>query len=100
MVVESIVLAIFIFSFGGAVLILVRKAPILSTLPQNGSTGFKNHKFISGIENKIKKTFSLFSDKIILHKFLSWFRCQIIKIETQVDKALHGIRKKANNKKK
>lgn len=86
---------IFIISLTGVVFILTRKMPILSTLPKNGSAGFKNNKLISGVEDKLKKIESFFSDGIVLHKFLSWLKCKIIKAETWVDSILHGIRKKA-----
>ncbi len=95
MLIESIVLAIFICSFGGLLLILIRKMPVLVELPQNGSTGIRKHRVILNVEKKIKDVFLSFEKQILLHKFLSWVRCLIIKAEVQVDHLLRHIRKKA-----
>ena len=95
MLVESIALAIFVFSFGGILLILVRKIPVLNNLSQNGNTGFKKHQYILEIEQKIKEILGFFKKQIFLHKFLSWVKVMILKIETKIDALLHGIRKKA-----
>lgn len=95
MIIESIVLAIFVVSFGGILLILVRKMPVLNELPQNGSSGIKEHKIILGIENKIKEVLISFEKQIFFHKFLSWVKVMTLKIETRVDHLLHKIRKKA-----
>lgn len=95
MLIESIVLAIFVVSFGGILLILIRKMPVLVELPQNGKTGIRNHHVILNIENRIKKIFVLFEKQIFWHKFLSWVKCMIMKIEVQIDHLLHSIRKKA-----
>jgi hypothetical protein len=94
MLVESIVLAIFVVSFGGILLILVRKMPVLNKLPQNGTTGIKEHKIFLSIENKIKNIFVFFEKQIFFHKFLSWVKVMTLKIETRVDHLLHKIRKK------
>ncbi len=95
MIIESIVLAIFVISLGGALIILSRKIPVLSTLPQNGTTGFQKHQYISEIENKIKKVLIFFEKQIFLHKLLSWTKVLILKIEVRVDHLLHKIRSKA-----
>lgn len=99
MIIESIILGIFIFSLGGAIIILIRKAPVVSTMPKNGTSGIKKHKIVSSTEDKIKQFISLFSDGIILHKFLSWAKCKVIKMETWLDGILSGIRKKAKENK-
>jgi len=95
MLVESIILIIFIFSFGGIILILIRKIPVLNSLPQNGSIGIKKHQIILDIENKIKEILVSFEKQIFFHKFLSWVKVMTLKIETKVDILLHRIRKKA-----
>ena len=95
MLIESIVLAIFVCSFGGMLLILIRKAPILNSLPQNGTIGIKKHQIILDTENKIKEILISFEKQILLHKFLSWVKVMTLKIETRVDMMLHIIRKKA-----
>lgn len=95
MIIESIILIIFVVSFGGATLILVRKIPALNSLSQNGSTGIKNHQIILDIENKIKEILLSFEKQIFWHKFLSLVKCMTLKIETRIDVLLHKIRKKA-----
>ena len=100
MITELIVLTIFILSLGGILFIFYRKIPILTTLPQNGNIGFKEHKIVSHISVKIKKFFDFFEKQIWLHKFLSWVKCLILKIEVQIDHLLHNLRKKAQEKNK
>lgn len=95
MIIESIILAVFIVSFGGVLFILVRKIPVLATLPQNGSTGIKKHQLIHGAENKIKEILIYFEKQIFLHKLLSWVKCLVLKAEVKIDHLLHGIRRKA-----
>jgi len=95
MIVGSIVLVIFICSLGGALLILIRKAPVLNTLPQNGTTGIKKHQYILEIEKKIKDIFITFEKQIYLHKLLSFVKIMTLKIEVRVDHLLHKIRRKA-----
>ena len=100
MILESIILAIFVCSFGGVLFILARKIPVLITLPQNGTTGIKKHHYILEAETKIKNVFSFFEKQIYLHKLLSWVKVMTLKIETRVDHSLHNIRKKAQKTKK
>ncbi len=95
MIIESVFLAIFVCSFGGVLLILIRKMPVLAELPKNGSTGLKKHRVISDAESKIKGFVVFFEKQILLHRLLSWVRCLVIKIEVQIDHLLHRIRKKA-----
>lgn len=95
MIVESIILAIFVCSFGGVLIILIRKAPVLNTLPENGSTGFKKHHYISELEQKTKEIIISFEKQIFLHKFLSWVKVMTLKVETKIDSLLHKIRRKA-----
>lgn len=95
MLVESIILAIFVVSLGGVLLILSRKLPVLNALPQNGTTGIKKHQIILEAENKIKDFITFFEKQIFLHKLLSWIKVMTLKIETKVDHLLHNIRKKA-----
>ena len=99
MIIESIVLIIFVLSFGGILLILARKIPTLNSLPQNGSTGIKEHKIVLNVENKIKEVSVLFEKQIFLHKFFSWVKVMTLKIETRVDIVLRNIRKKAQQDK-
>jgi hypothetical protein len=95
MVLEYIILALFILSFCGALFILARKAPVLSKLPQNGTTGIRKHHYILEIERKIKDIIIFFEKQIYLHKILSWVKVMTLKIETKVDNLLHNIRRKA-----
>jgi hypothetical protein len=99
MAIESIILIIFVVSFGGALLILARKMPVLNSLPQNGTTGIKKHHIILNAENKIKNISNFFDKQIFLHKFFSWVKVMTLKIETRVDVVLRNIRKKAQDKK-
>jgi len=95
MITESIILIIFVCSFGGVLFILARKIPALNLLPQNGSIGIKKGKFITKIENRIKDISIFFEKQIFLHKFLSWVKMIVIKIETTIDILLQRIRKKS-----
>lgn len=97
--IELIALIIFIISLGGIILILVRKINILVELPQNGTTGIKEHRIFLSIEYKIKNIFLKFKKQILLHKFLSFAKVNILKIETYIDHLLHKIRKEAKEKK-
>ena len=93
--VELIFSIIFVLSFGGVLFILARKIPVLTSLPQNGTTGIRKHRIILNTENKIKEVAVLFEKQIFLHKFLSWVKVMTLKIETRIDHSLHKIRKKA-----
>jgi len=94
MIAESIALAIFICSLGGALLILSRKLPILHSLPHNGGSGIRNNHVVLQIENKIKSILVSFEKQIFLHKFLSWVKVMTLKVETRIDHLLHKIRQK------
>ena len=93
--IETIVLIIFVLSFGGILLILAHKIPELNALSQNGTSGIKDHRLIVTLENKIKNIFIAFEKQIFFHKFLSWVKVMTLKIETRVDHLLHRIRHKA-----
>lgn len=95
MIIESIFLAIFVFSLGGIILILARKLPLLNSLPQNGSADIRKHHIILNIEKRVRDVFVIFEKQILLHKFLSWTKVMVLKIETQIDVLLHKIRRKA-----
>jgi len=95
MIIESIILAIFVISFGGVIFLLVRKVPVLVSLPQNGTTGIKKHRLILHAENKIKGISLFFEKQILLHRVLSWVKVMTLKVETKIDTLLHRIRKKA-----
>jgi hypothetical protein len=97
--IESIALIIFIVSFGGILLILVKKIPVLVNLPQNGTTGIKEHRIFLSIEERIKKIFNIFEKQIIMHKILSFAKVIILKAETKIDHLLHKIRKKVKEQK-
>ena len=96
---ELIAIIILLISLIGVALILYFKASVLATLPKNGSTGIREHKIIASVEGKISQIASFFSDGKILHKFLSRSKCKIMKVESLIDGLLHGIRKKAKEKK-
>ncbi|MCX6720257.1 MAG: hypothetical protein NTW11_00370 [Candidatus Staskawiczbacteria bacterium] len=99
MIIESIALVIFICSFGGAALILIKKMPALHALPYNGNAGIREHKFVLNIENRVKAVLVFFEKQIFLHKFLSWVKVMILKVERNIDVLLHKIRKKAQQDK-
>jgi len=86
---------IFVASFAGLLVILVRKLPVLASLPQNESSGLRNSKIVSGIEQKVKDISLAFKKQILLHKLLSWIKRMTLKTEAKIDKLLHNIRKKA-----
>ena len=92
---EFIAAIIFVISAGAIFAILLRKIPILITLPQNGTTGIKKHSIILDAEKKIAAWFLSFKKMVWLHKVLSWVKIMTLKTEVSVDKLLHGIRKKA-----
>jgi hypothetical protein len=98
--IELIVSIIFIISLGGILYISYKKIPVLTTLPQNGNIGLKEHKIVSNILTKIRKFYSFFEKQIWLHKFLSWIKCLIMKVEVEIDHLLHDLRKKSQEKKK
>ena len=95
MIIESIVSIIFVCSFGGVLLILARKVPVLNSLPQNGSVGIRKHQVILDIESRIKDIFISFEKQIFLHKLLSWVKVITLKIEIRIDDLLQKIRRKA-----
>ncbi len=96
--VELIAFIIFIFSVIAIFFVLLKKTPALTSLPKNGHHGIKKHKIILSIENKIKTAhFNLFKNQMWLHKFLSWIKIWILKIEDKIDQLLSGIRKKAQH---
>jgi hypothetical protein len=99
MIIESIIVAIFICSFAGVVLMIARKVPKLSTLPKNGTTGIEKYRFFMHAEGKAKSFLAFFSEGIFLHKILSWTKCRVIKTETLIDGMLSKMRKKAKDKK-
>jgi hypothetical protein len=98
MIIELIFLIIFICSLCGILIILARKIPVLSSLPQTGTTGIRKHHIILDIESKIKEILISFEKQILLHKFLSWVKIMTLKIETRVDHHLHKIRQKNKSK--
>ncbi len=93
--IELIATIIFAVSILAIVFILYSKAGALATLPRNGKTGVRNHHIVLNIENKIKDILLSFEKQILLHKFLSWAKCFVMKVEVKIDHLLHGIRKKA-----
>lgn len=96
---EFITLIIFILSFGGILFILARKMPVLVNLPQNGTTGIKEHRFFLKIEERIKNILNRFKKQILLHKILSLIKVIILKIETKIDILLQNLRKKVKEQK-
>ena len=97
--IELIALIIFILSFGGIIYILFKKAPVLLSMPQNGTTGIKEHRLFLHIEEKIKNIFLGFKKQILLHKLLSFTKVMILKAETKIDRLLHKLRKEAKEAK-
>ncbi|MCX6718391.1 MAG: hypothetical protein NTY81_02200 [Candidatus Staskawiczbacteria bacterium] len=94
MIIELIFLIIFIFSLVGVLVILVRKVPVLTSLPQTGTHGIRKHHIILDLENRFKEIVISFEKQIILHKLLSWVKVMTLRIETKVDHHLHKIRQK------
>ncbi len=92
---ELIVLGIFLISLCGAGIILYRKLPTLTTLPQNGHHGLRKPSAIVQVEHKIRDLFVELEKKLFLHKLLSWAKVVILKVEVQIDQRLHGLRKNA-----
>jgi len=94
--IQLIASIIFLISTLGIIFILFRKIPVLVKLSQNGSVGFRKHRVIVEIENKIRHHhFHLFEKQMLLHKFLSWVKIVTLKAEVRIDTLLHRIRKKA-----
>ncbi len=98
MIIESIVLAIFICSLGGVSLILIKKIPAINSLPQNGSSGIKEHRLVVGFGEKIKAVINAFEKQIFLHKILSFMKVLTLKVETRVDQLLHKLRQRNKSK--
>jgi len=94
--IQLIAFIIFMGSFGGILLMLAMKAPVIATMPQNGSTGLRKPAIAAKAERKIKELhFHFFSKQMLLHKILSMFRIWTLKAERYIDTTLHRIRKKA-----
>jgi hypothetical protein len=96
--IELIASVIFILSLGGIIFILARKVPVLVRLPQNGTSGIKDHRMFLSAKEKIKDIYFGFKKQVSLHKFLSFAKVTVLKIETQIDHLLHKIRKEAKEK--
>ena len=94
--IQLIVFIIFAVSVTVVFFILLKKVPVLVSLPKHGHHGFKKHEAIAAIEKKIKQLhFHFFKKQMLLHKLLSWLKVWTLKMETRVDGLLRGIRKKA-----
>ncbi len=93
--IELFFLIILIVSFGGIVFIAQRHFSDLNSLPKNATHGIKKHRIILNIEDKLKDIFLIIEKQVYLHKFLSWLRSIILKLEVKIDYFLHNIRKKA-----
>ncbi len=94
--IQLIALIIFLLSCLGIFFIFFKKVPTLVQLPHNGSLGFKKHKLIARLEQKIKHHhFHLFQKQMLLHRILSFSKVWTLKIETKIDQLLQGIRKNA-----
>ena len=88
---ELIALIILILSLGGIILVLVKKIPVLTQMPEV-QEGIQKENIISVLRKKIK---SISPDKIILLKTLSKTRVFVLKIEKYIDNWLQKMRKKA-----
>jgi len=91
---QLIVAIILLISLAGLIVIVVRKLPALVVLPQTGVMGIKDHKIILKLREVIKQKLVIFEKQIFIQKILSWIKVITLKIETKVDKMLHGIRQK------
>jgi hypothetical protein len=97
--IQLIALIIFVISLGGVIFIFARKIPALLKLPQTGSVGIREHKYILHFEERIKKILVSFEKQIILHKSLSFAKVLVLKAEIKIDYLLHKIRREAKEKK-
>jgi hypothetical protein len=97
--IELIFFIIFVLSFVGILYILIKKIPVLNTMPQNGNAGIREHHYVQDIERKIKEIIKNFEKQNFLHKFLSFAKVMILRLEIRIDKLLHKVRKKAQEKK-
>jgi len=97
--IQLIIFIIFMLSLSGLALIVWRKIPELMELPINGKVGVDKPKFISKLERRLVKIFSIFQQHIILHKILFSLKLIVSKIEHRIDIWLSSIRKNAQKKK-
>ena len=96
---QLIIFIIFLLSLTGIAFIAWKKIPELMELPANGKIGVQKPKFISILEKRFSKTFSVFQNRVILHKILFSVKLIVSKIEHKIDIWLHSIRKSAQKKK-
>lgn len=94
--IQLIAFIIFLISVAGFTVILAKKIPVLTQLPENGHHGLKKHESIVRLEKKLRGLhFDFFHKQIWLQKLLSKSRVWILKAERKIDVLLHGMRKKA-----
>ncbi|HQK63631.1 MAG TPA: hypothetical protein PLF16_00605 [Candidatus Staskawiczbacteria bacterium] len=96
---QLIIFIIFLLSLVGISFVAWRKIPELMELPVNGSMGGQKPKVISFLEKRFSKIFSIFQNRVILHKILFSVKLIVSKIEHKIDIWLHSIRKSAQKKK-
>ncbi len=92
---ELIVFIIFIASLLGITFILLRKIPVLVSLPKNGNTGLADHHLVQNFMHRVGEVLIAFEKQIYLHKALSFLKVMTLKLEVKIDHLLHGVRKKA-----
>jgi hypothetical protein len=92
---ELFFLIILVISFGGIAFIAWRHLNDLNALSKNATHGIKKHRIILDMEDKLKDIFLVVEKQVYLHKFLSWIKSIILKLEAKIDYFLHNIRKKA-----
>lgn len=93
--IELFFLIILIVSSGVIAFIVWRHLDDLNSLPKSGIQEVKKHRIILNIEDKLKDIFLVIEKQVYLHKFLSWLKSIILKLEVKIDYFLHNIRKKA-----
>jgi len=93
MLIDYFFLIIFVVSFLAIVLIILKKIPVLLTLPRYSSEEIRLFSF-----SKIKEFFTknCFSKKEkFIQKFLLFVKIMVLKIESQIDFLLQKLRKKS-----
>lgn len=100
MIIEIISTTILIISLAGLLLILLRKIPYLTELPEVAAVSNKE-KLLTRFKNKIKNLpiFKSFSFEIFLQKIISKFRILTLKTERKTSSWLQRLRERTKRKK-
>jgi len=98
---ELITQIILIFSFFGIIILILRKIPVLTELPESSVKGELGFKFFKETKEKIKssKYFKLDFFEIFLQKILSKMRILSLKMENKMADWLKVLRERSQKKK-